>query len=43
MTLPGTGEIKTQMIRGAVRRLDESYPNREWGFGRLNVYDALQQ
>lgn len=37
-------EIKNYFIRGASRSYDISYPNREWGYGRLNMvgaFDAL--
>lgn len=37
-------EIKNYFIRGASRSFDLTYPNREWGYGRLNmvgVFDAL--
>ena len=37
-------EIKNYFIRGASRSADLTYPNREWGYGRLNVvgtFDAL--
>ena len=37
-------EIKSYFIRGATREPDLVYPNREWGYGRLNVtgaFDAL--
>lgn len=37
-------EIKNYFIRGASRSPDLTYPNREWGYGRLNVvgtFDAL--
>ncbi|MCR2047232.1 S8 family peptidase [Acetatifactor muris] len=37
-------EIKNYFIRGASRNYDTTYPNREWGYGRLNVagtFDAL--
>lgn len=37
-------ELKSYLIRGANRLWDLSYPNREWGYGRLNlegVFDAL--
>lgn len=37
-------EIKNYFIRGASRNFDLTYPNREWGYGRLNVvgtFDAL--
>lgn len=37
-------EIKNYFIRGASRNYNITYPNREWGYGRLNVvgtFDAL--
>lgn len=37
-------EIKSYFIRGAARSPDVIYPNREWGYGRLNMagtFDAL--
>ena len=37
-------EIKNYFIRGASRSFDLTYPNREWGYGRLNMvgtFDAL--
>lgn len=37
-------EIKNYFIRGASRNPELTYPNREWGYGRLNVvgtFDAL--
>lgn len=37
-------EIKNYFIRGASRGFDMTYPNREWGYGRLNMvgtFDAL--
>lgn len=37
-------EIKNYLIRGASRDADMIYPNREWGYGRLNMvgtFDAL--
>lgn len=39
-----TREIKNYFIRGASRSSDLTYPNREWGFGRLNLvgtFDTL--
>ncbi len=42
--LAETQEIKSYFIRGATRSPDLDYPNREWGYGRLNVtgaFDAL--
>ncbi len=37
-------EIKNYFVRGASRNFDIVYPNREWGYGRLNMvgtFDAL--
>lgn len=37
-------EIKNYFVRGAARNSDLTYPNREWGYGRLNMvgtFDAL--
>ena len=37
-------EIKNYFVRGASRNYDIIYPNREWGYGRLNMvgtFDAL--
>ncbi len=39
-----TRELKSYLIRGASRSSDLNYPNREWGYGRLNlegVFEAL--
>lgn len=36
-----TAEIKNLLIRGAVRDNALDYPNREWGYGRLNVYGSF--
>lgn len=35
-------DIKNLFIRGSMRQLGEEYPNRELGYGKLNVYDALR-
>lgn len=37
-----SSEIKAYLIRGAVRSSDLVYPNRSWGFGRLNVERAFE-
>ena len=34
-------ELKTLLIRGAGRRSDHLYPNREWGYGTLDVYQIF--
>jgi subtilisin family serine protease len=36
-----TADIKTLMIRGARRDSNIAYPNREWGYGVLDVYNIL--
>lgn len=36
-------EVGSLLIRGANRSLDRSYPNREWGYGTLDLYGALQE
>lgn len=41
----GSREIKNYFIRGAAREEDLLYPNREWGYGRLNLegtFDAMR-
>lgn len=35
-------DVKTYLIRGANRDRFRVYPNREWGFGTLDVYGALR-
>lgn len=37
-----SNEIKTYFIRGASRDPDLVYPNREWGYGRLNVAGTFE-
>lgn len=34
-------EMKSLLIRGAQRRGDNLYPNREWGYGLLDVYQVF--
>ena len=34
-------EIKTLLIRGANRSPSRLYPNREWGYGTLDVYQIF--
>ena len=34
-------EMKSLFIRGAQRRGDNLYPNREWGYGLLDVYQVF--
>lgn len=41
-TLSNAG-IKNMLIRGAGRTNERSYPNREWGYGLLDVYEAFER
>lgn len=34
-------ELKSLLIRGAQRSSDKLYPNREWGYGTLNIYQVF--
>ncbi len=36
-----SGDIKSVLIRGATRDPQRLYPNREWGYGQLNLYEAF--
>ena len=36
-----SSDIKSLFIRGAARDPGRLYPNREWGYGRLDVYEAF--
>lgn len=40
--LANSREVKNYLIKGAVRMPDVEYPNREWGYGRLNVLGAFE-
>ncbi len=35
--------LKNMLIRGCVREDGVEYPNREWGYGKLNVYQAFEK
>lgn len=35
-------EVKNLLIRGCERENNMTYPNTEWGYGKLNVYRAFQ-
>jgi subtilisin family serine protease len=35
-------KVKAYLIRGAMRREGDIYPNIEWGFGKLNILDTLE-
>lgn len=36
-------EIKNDLIRGASRKRERTYPNREWGYGTLDLYQMFEQ
>lgn len=36
-----TVDTKNFLIRGARRELERAYPNREWGYGKLDLYNAF--
>ena len=36
-----SAEIRDFLIRGTVRDPGIVYPNREWGYGKLNVYRSF--
>ncbi len=38
-----TREIKNYLIRGADRERGEAYPNRQWGYGKLDLYAAFDR
>ena len=35
-------QIRNLLVLGTEKRLNEVYPNREWGYGRLNVYNTFE-
>lgn len=37
-----TSQVKGLLILGTTGRSDMQYPNREWGYGALNLYETLQ-
>jgi len=39
--LADTREVRNYFIKGAKRRNDADYPNREWGYGELDVYGVF--
>jgi len=34
---------RSYLIRGAIRNERLSYPNREWGYGKLNIYEVFNR
>ncbi len=37
-----TSQVITYLTRGARRQSTLTYPNREWGYGKLNLYDTFR-
>lgn len=37
-----SNNLKTALIRGAIRSPGTSYPSRQWGYGTLNVYNSFE-
>lgn len=37
-----SADIKTYLIRGANRENTMTYPNKEWGYGKLDAYNAFE-
>ncbi len=35
-------EVRSYLIRGARRKTELTYPNREWGFGVLDIYNSFE-
>lgn len=33
--------VKKFLIRGAIKDSNRIYPNREWGYGKLNIYSVF--
>ena len=41
-TIMSHTSIKNMLIRGTAKPENRTYPNREWGYGTLDVYGAFQ-
>lgn len=37
-----SSQIRNLLVLGTEKRQNEIYPNREWGYGRLNVYNTFE-
>lgn len=35
-------QVRNLLVLGTEKRMNEIYPNREWGYGRLNVYNTFE-
>ena len=42
--MPGidVSQIKSLLVLGAIRPDSMEYPNREWGYGQLNLYNTFE-
>lgn len=40
--LVNTSQVKSVFLRGTTRLSDELYPNRQWGYGTLDLYTAFR-
>ena len=40
--MPDAMQIRNLLILGAEKRPDEEYPNRQWGYGKLNLYNTFE-
>ena len=36
-------ELRSLLILGAIRPASMLFPNREWGYGKLNLYNTLEE
>ena len=43
LPLMTTSDVKTILLRGAVRSPDITYPSRIWGYGILNLYSSFEK
>ena len=34
--------IKTYLARGTIKRIGDTYPNPQWGYGMLNIFVMFQ-
>lgn len=42
INVTNTREIKSYLIRGAIRNENEAYPNPLWGYGKLDIYRTFE-
>ena len=41
-TVADSTQIRNLLVLGTEKRPEEQYPNREWGYGKLNVYNTFE-